>query len=67
MAYTEAAKRAQAKWDKANTVRVQMKLNTTTDADIIRKLEEVDSKQGYIKDLIRKDIIEKKDEEEEKW
>lgn len=67
MAYTEAAKRAQAKWDKANTIRVQMKLNTTTDADIIRKLEEVDSKQGYIKDLIRKDIIEKKDEEEEKW
>jgi len=67
MAYSEAAKRAQAKWDKANTIRVQMKLNTTTDADIIRKLEEVDSKQGYIKDLIRKDIIEKKDEEEEKW
>ena len=56
MAYTEAAKRAQAKWDKANTVRVQMKLSKTTDADVIRKLEEADSKQGYIKELIRKDM-----------
>lgn len=56
MNQNEITKRAQAKWDKANTVRVQMKLSKTTDADVIRKLEEVDSKQGYIKELIRKDM-----------
>lgn len=33
-----------------------MKLQKKTDADILQKLSEVESKQGYIKDLIRKDI-----------
>lgn len=33
-----------------------MGLNRKTDADILQKLSEVESKQGYIKELIRKDI-----------
>jgi hypothetical protein len=47
---------AQAKYDKEHTKGLYLKLNKETDADIIAKLEEVDGKQTYIKDLIRKDI-----------
>ena len=46
----------QARYDAKNTRRYAMKLNNTTDADIIAKLESVDSMQGYIKQLIRADI-----------
>lgn len=56
MAITEAQKRAQDKYDKANTRRVMLKLNTTTDADVLAKLDAVESKQGYIKRLIREDL-----------
>lgn len=47
---------AKAKWDKENTVKIGLKLNRNTDADILRKLAEVPSKQGYIKQVIREDI-----------
>jgi uncharacterized protein YrrD len=53
---TEAQKKASAKYDNANTKQIKMKLNTTTDADILAKLEEVGNIQGYIKQLIRADI-----------
>lgn len=56
---TEAQKRAQKKYDEANKDKFrmfQLKLNRETDADIIRKLEEVDNIQGYIKKLIRADL-----------
>ena len=53
---TEAQKRAIKKYDAANAVRFGLKLNRGTDADIIAKLESVQSKQGYIKELIRRDI-----------
>ena len=33
-----------------------VRLNYNTDKDIIKKLDEVDSKMGYIKELIRKDL-----------
>lgn len=46
----------QERYDRNNTVRVALKLNTKTDADILARLEEVGNKQGYIKELIRKDI-----------
>ena len=36
---------------------VYLKLNEETDGDIIDKLESVDKKQSYIKDLIRKDLF----------
>ena len=53
---SEAKKRANAKYDSNNTSRVAIKLNNKTDADILKKLSEVDNKQGYIKRLIRADI-----------
>lgn len=36
---TEAQKRASAKYDASNTVRITLKLNKKTDADIIQKLD----------------------------
>ena len=53
---TEALKRAVDKYDKKATRKILLKLNKTTDADILHKLDAVDNKQGYIKSLIRKDI-----------
>ena len=46
----------QAKYDKANTKIFTIKLNIKNDADIIKKLEIQESRQGYIKQLIRHDI-----------
>ena len=47
---------AQDKYDAKNTKQFKMKLNIKTDADILAKLDLVDNKQGYIKELIRRDI-----------
>lgn len=47
---------AKTRWDRKNTIMVTMKLNKNQDAEIIAKLESVDSKQGYIKQLIKADI-----------
>ena len=57
MTASKAQLRAQAKYDKDNTVQIKLKLNKNTDADIIKRLSEADSKQGYIKELIRLDIL----------
>ena len=46
------------KWTRENTQRIVMNLNKNTDKDVIARLDEVQSKQGYIKELIRKDIAE---------
>lgn len=53
---TEAQIKAQAKYDKANTRQFHLKLNRNTDRDVIEKLDNVPSKQGYIKKLIRADL-----------
>ena len=53
---TEAQLKAQAKYDKENTKQVILKLNLTTDADIIEKLKSVPNKQGYLKQLVRDDM-----------
>lgn len=53
---TEAEKRAKAKYDAKATRQIHLKLNIGTDADILAKLDSLDNMQGYIKDLIRKDI-----------
>ena len=53
---TESQKKAQAKYDKANTRQIHLKLNRRTDADVIQALDSAESKQGYIKGLIRADI-----------
>ena len=50
--------KASVKYDKANTFMASFKLNYTTDADIIKHLESIPNRQGYIKDLIRRDIAE---------
>lgn len=52
MTETEARKA----WTKANTTRFALKLQNSTDADIIEHLKQQPSMQGYIKELIRKDI-----------
>lgn len=53
---------SQEKYDKANTVQVMMKLNKKTDADILSWLDNQKSKQGSIKELIRKAINKKEPE-----
>lgn len=53
---TQAQRRAQARYDKRNTRQINLKLNFHTDADVLEKLESVDSMQGYIKRLIREDV-----------
>jgi hypothetical protein len=53
---TKAQSRASAKYDKAHTKGIYLKLNLETDKDIIEYLEEVENVQGYIKTLIRKDM-----------
>lgn len=53
---SEAQKRAAAKYDKNNTKGIYLKLNTTTDSDIIKHLETIENVQGYIKALIREHI-----------
>lgn len=47
---------AKKRWDAENTIQIKLKLNKKTDADIIQKLDSVDNKQGYVKELIRADI-----------
>ena len=57
---SEAKFRANSKSNKINTTMICVRLSYNTDADIIKKLDEVDSKMGYIKELIRKDMQAKK-------
>jgi hypothetical protein len=53
---TEAQKRANRKYDKANTRQIALKLNKRTDADVLEHLDKCGNKQGYIKALIRADM-----------
>lgn len=53
----EAQKRATAKYDAANTRQITLKLNKGTDKDILDKLSSTGNRQGYIKDLIRADLV----------
>lgn len=47
---------AQEKYDAQNTAQIKLKLNLNTDADILEQLAKVGNKQGYIKELIRRDL-----------
>jgi len=49
--------RADERYNKLKTTTCNIRLNKKTDLDIIQKLSEVPSKMGYIKSLIRSDII----------
>ena len=53
---TEAKRASIARYDAKNTKQIHLKLNLKTDKDILEKLDQVDSKQGYIKELIRRDL-----------
>ena len=46
----------QYKYDAQNCVRINMKLNVTTDAAILTKLSRVPSMSGYIRSVILEDI-----------
>ena len=53
---TEAQLRAVKKYQDKNILQIKINLHRTYDKEIIDKLQSVESKQRYIKDLIRKDI-----------
>lgn len=61
MTMNDARRRAQAKYNKANTKQITLRLNKRTEADIIEWLGMADNKQGYIKALIRADIARAKE------
>lgn len=46
----------QERYQKENIQRVVIKLNKKTDADILEHLETKENRQGYLKELIRKDM-----------
>lgn len=48
--------KASMKYNAANVKQIKLNLNKKTDADIISHLETCSNMQGYIKNLIRKDI-----------
>lgn len=56
MAQKESVIKAVNKFNKEKTKSVQIRLNMNTDADILAKLDAVDSKMGYIKRMIREDM-----------
>lgn len=53
---SDAQIRASARYNATNTIQVAIRLNRTTDADVIKRLASVESKAGYIKALVREDI-----------
>ena len=53
---TEAQKKAQAKYDARTAKYISLKLNIKTDADLIDLLGKQKNVQGFIKDLIRKEL-----------
>lgn len=53
---TDAKKKAVAKFDAQHAYYISLKLYDSTDSDIIKQLNSVGNKQGYIKRLIREDI-----------
>lgn len=56
---TKAQAKATKKYQEKNTKLLQIRLNYNTDGDILEKLEQVESKAGYIKALIRADMLKK--------
>lgn len=50
------SERPQDRYNKAKTITVLLRLNKSTDVDVIECLEQAENKTGYIKALIRADI-----------
>ena len=53
--------KANLKYKRKNIKQMKLDLNRNTDSDIINHLETCENKQGYIKDLIRKDMKKQED------
>ena len=53
---SDAKREASKRYDKKNTIGLGLKFMKNTEADIIERLQQQDSKAGYIKRLIREDI-----------
>lgn len=57
---TKAQQAAARRYDEKHTRQIVMKLNLKTDSDILEKLDSVENRQGYIKSLIRADMVKSK-------
>lgn len=57
MAVSEAQKKASEKYKKENTKQYKLMLSLKYDTDIIAMLDSVENRQGYLKSLIRADIV----------
>lgn len=53
---SEAKKAAKARYDARTAKYISLKLNVNTDADLIDLLQRQENVQGFIKDLIRKEL-----------
>ena len=53
---TEATKAAKARYDAKTAKYYSLKLNTNTDREMIEHLAKQENVQGYLKELIRKDM-----------
>ena len=51
------ARQAVLEYQKRMTVQIPIRLNKNTDADILEWLSDLENRQGYIKDLIRADMM----------
>lgn len=54
---------AVARYDKANTLSITLKLNRKTDADLIEALEGVPNRHGLIKEALRAHFVHESDHE----
>ena len=53
---SEAKKAAKARYDAKTAYKVSLKLNANTDAALIELLQRQPNIQGYLKELIRKEL-----------
>ena len=53
---SEAKKAAKARYDAKTAVYISLKLNVNTDAELIELLKSQPNVQGFLKELIRKEI-----------
>ena len=56
---SEAQKKAVARYDRRMAKTYALKLNRKTDADIIERLEAEENVQGFLKGLIRSEMMKK--------
>lgn len=53
MAISKKALETRARWEASNTLHFSVRLQNSTDADIIERIEAAPSRQGEIKRLVR--------------